>query len=294
MKSINRTFEKEHFNQAFANNFYLSKEFLTFCSQVTGLKLKNHHVLKNKNISIHNYSISEKNNFKKNKISYMAVLPRLNKNGSSLIDYPIWFKQKSYKDAYQSYGRSFRYYLKKSKAFNFTKKIIRRYDKIILDQVYELYIQHMKRLNGPLFPLSFFEEFMKLKSSFLFLIYDKDKIISYMFCFENKDNLYTSIGAGHKDYFLKYINYLAYDTFIKYACDRHLNIHFGIGEYGKGYSKFKQRAGAVSFVTERYPNDEFITKSVLYFTKFKLTGFLARSFSKLFPKKLLYEMMPFT
>jgi hypothetical protein len=280
----------KEFKDSFKNNYYLSKEFIDFCSKVTNIPIKNN-TLKNKNIAINNYSKKERKNMQKNNISYMAILEEINKENPSIVEYPIWFKC-SYKQAYEKYDRSFRRGLKK--VDNYKTKIVKKANNELLEATYKLYKQHMRRLNGPLFSKSFFEEFMKLKNSILFLIYDKDILISYTFCFVNQDNLYPSIGAGHKDYFKKNINYLAYDEYVKYACKNKLNIHFGIGAHNSGYSKFKEKIGTIPFKTERFPDDTKTTKFLMFLMKFKIIGFLARLISKIFPKKIIFEIMPFT
>ncbi len=78
-------FEKEKFQEAFKNNFYLTEEWANFCSEVTGIKLtertilnKRIFLLKRKNISISNYDDKLAEAMKEEKISFMRVLPEVN------------------------------------------------------------------------------------------------------------------------------------------------------------------------------------------------------------------------
>ncbi len=85
-----------------------------------------------------------------------------------------------------------------------------------------------------------------------------------------------------------------YDELIKYAYNNNLNLHLGLGEEGAGFSLFKEKAGALSYKCERYPNDEKMLAFFSPFLKFKLTGGLLFAVSKLFPGKIIYANMPFT
>ena len=238
----------ENFKQAFTNNFYLSREYAAFCSKVTGIGLntkeisgKKIYLLKNKNISISNYSHNFCQKMKKEGISFMAVLPEINNqtNKPSFIEYAIFHKQ-IYKNAFKKYKRSFKDGLKQGKRYNHEVKIIRKPNQKLIAEVYESYTDQMKRLNSAIFPKSFFVHFMNSPSSLLFLIKLKKEFMAYSFCFENKDNIYTSIGGGNQKFFkYKCMNKL-YDELIKYACDKKINIHFGIGQRKSGYNRFKE------------------------------------------------------
>jgi hypothetical protein len=286
------------YEKVFIDNFYLSDEYLSFCEKITGLKVKkvfnNINVLKNKNIVFHAYNKKEKEFMQKNKIHYRSIELKENKGkDSSFIEYPIWI-YKPYTQAYKSFDKTFKKYIKRAENQNYKVKIIRKYNVEIIDEVYKLYLAHMKRLNGFVFSKSFFEFYLKSKSSLLFIIKNKDELAGYSFCFENKDNLYTSIGAGSEKYFSKYINYKLYHEKIKYACENKLNIHMGIGTKGSGYNEFKKRTGAVSLKCTSFPNDDKIIRLSSRFTKLKIVGFIFKIISKIFPKKIVFKLMPFT
>ena len=281
------------FKQAFKNNFFLTKEFADFCSKITGIKYKklgNYYILKNRNISISNYDGIERTGFQRNNISYMAVLPELN-NGS-IMEYSL-FNKKSYASAYKNYKKSFRKHLNQGRKYNYKTEIIRKLDKNLLNQIYPIYVKQMKRHNSAIFSKSFFIEFMKLPS-LLFLIKLNNEIAAYSFCFKNKDNLYTSIGGGNPKYFKNRCVNILYDERIKYACKNKLNIHSGIGTKNSGYNKFKEDAGILNYKTERYPDDTKLIKKALKLTKFKIFGLFLIIFSKLFPKKVIYRIIPFS
>ncbi len=299
MKNLN---EIKNFNSAFENNFYLTKEWSDFCSKVTNLKLTEKtilkqkiYLLKNKNLSISNYDDATANETKKRRISYMRVLPEINNQSKkpSLVEYAI-FHKKTYEEAKKNYRRSFRDALKQGKKYNHTTRIIRDYEPEIIKKVYKVYTSQVKRLNSVVFPFSFFEEFIKSPSSLLFIIDYNKKIISYSFCFQYKDNLYASIGGGNPCYFkLRPVNKL-YDELIRYACNHSLNIHFGIGESGAGYSLFKEKAGAIDYKCERNPNDEALIRLLNNIMKSRLAGKLLQFISKKYPEKIVYTAMPFT
>ncbi len=292
----------EHFKQAFKDNFYLSKQYSEFCSKVTGIELKEKklenqkiYLLKKKNISINAYSKKFCKKMKKEGINYMTVLPEVNNQTerASFIEYSLVYKKK-YEDAVKNYKRSFKDGLKQGKTYLHKVRIIRNYNKNLIAEIYEIYKKQMKRLNSFIFPQEFFKEFMKLKSSFLFLVEYNKKIIAYSFCFENQQNLYTSIGGGNPDSFkYKCVNKL-YDELIKYACEKKLNLHLGLGQKGTGYNKFKENAGAINYKCERHPNDELMLKMTTPLLKFKLTGKILQYLSRKFPKKVVYMQMPFT
>ena len=287
------------FKKAFENNFYLSEEYIQFCETVSEISrdpsFKNQGILKNKNISIHSYNDLERENMIKKEIHFLSVSLKDNskEKDPSFMEYPVWY-YKPYEKAYKSFDKTFRKYIKRVEKNNFTTQIIRISDKNTINQVYKLYIQHMKRLNGFLFPKSFFSTFLKNPSSLLFLVFDKHKLIGYSFCFENKNNLYASVGAGHKEYFDKYINYKLYHEKIKYACKNKLNIHMGMGTKDSGYNKFKKRTGAICLKCIKYPDNEGFIKKILPLTRYTFTGLIFRLFSRLAPKKVVFISMPFT
>lgn len=281
---------KTSYKQAFVNNFYSSHEYISFCNVILGKKGFTN-IIDGKNISISNYSKKEMDDMKKNDIEFMSVLLKPNK--TSLEEYPLWL-YRSYDQAYKSFDKTFRKYSKRAEKQGYAVQIKDRLDKNEFKELYTLYIQHMRRLNGTIFPKTFFVEFNKLPSSHYLLVYHKTKIVGYSCFFQYKDNMYTSIGAGHKDYFDKYINYKLYHEKIKYACENKLNIHMGMGIKDSGYNAFKKRVGAVSLECVRHPDDTEFLKKVLPLTKHKWFGVILEVYSRLAPKKSLFMVMPFT
>jgi len=290
------------FNQAFQNNFYLTREFADFCSRVSKILLKKKTIgnqeiftLKNKNISIGNYSDFFCQEMKKQKIQYMRVLPEINNEvkRSSYMEYSIFHKT-TYSAAFKNYRTSFFHGLRESRKFPHQVEIIRQPHSRLIEEIYNIYTVQMKRRNSFLLPLSFFREFLDCPSSFLFLIKYKQKAIAYFCCFQNQDNVYASIGGGHPDFFSYKSSNKLYDELIQYACRNNLNIHLGIGEQGSGYQKFKQNAGVICYKTERFPNNEEILKIAAFLLKFRITGKFLYLTSKIFSPFLAYLIMPFT
>ena len=196
----------------------------------------------------------------------MRVLPQINNQNKSpsFIEYAIFYKKK-YEEAVKNYKRSFSDALRQGEKYLHTTRIIKEYDKKLINKVYGVYTSQMKRLNSAIFPLSFFEHLMKSPSSLLFILEHKENIIAYSFCFQYKDNLYASIGGGNPDFFkLRSANEL-YNELIKYSCENNLNIHFGIGEKDAGFNLFKEKAGALNYKCERHPNDEWMIKMLMLF-----------------------------
>lgn len=282
------------FDAVFKNNFYLTKEFAEFCSKVTGRVLRKElgvFVLKDKAVAISNYDSKQRNWFKKNKIHYMAVLPKLNKMNPSYMEYSI-FHKKPYESAFKNYKKSFRKHLKQGRKFPYKVKIIRKPDKEVLDKVYPNYVKLMKRHNSYIFPRSFFREYLGMPSSLLFLVGCKDDVAAYSFCFENKDNLYTSFGGGNPKYFKYRCVNVLYDERIRYACKKKLNIHSGMGVCGSGYDRFKGDAGIEHYKCERFPDDTRTLKFINFLIKLKPTGWLLWLLSGMFPKKTIYTVIP--
>lgn len=292
----------ENFIQAFQHNFYLTQEYAIFCSQITKIPLKKQVIenqtiftLKNKNISISNYSDTLCGKFRNKNISYLRVTSEINDKSDqpSLIEYSIFHKT-TYEEAFKRYNTSFFHGLREGKKFPHKVKIIHQPNIQLIKKIYAIYTDQMKRRNSFIFPLSFFREFLKSPSSLLFIIEYETNIIAYFCCFEYEDNIYTSIGGGNPRYFSYRSSNKLYDEIIKYACHNKLNIHMGIGEHGSGYQKFKQNAGAINYKTERFPDDEKLMKLVFPLLKFKLTGSVLSVLSKLFPHLIPYLIMPFT
>ena len=291
-----------NFEQAFKNNFFLTKEYISFCSIITNIKLNEQdlndnrlYFLKNKNVSVNCYDEENKKFFREKNISFMSVLPEINKNSNnpSFFEYPIIFKT-SYEQAYKNYKTSFSNGLREGKKFPHKLEIFDNVENNLLNSIYNIYKKQMKRHNSFIFPISYFHELMKIENSKLFTINYENNIIAYFFCFEYKDNFYVSIGGGNPDYFNYKPSNKLYDEVIRYACDKNLNIHLGIGEYNASYSKFKENVGAISFKCERFPDDKKLLSFTVPLLKFRLTGITLNLLSKIMPRKVLYLSMPFT
>lgn len=292
----------DKFEEAFRNNFYLTKEYADFCSRVSGILLKKKTVrnqeifaLKNKNVSIGSYMDSFCREMRKQKISYLRILPKINDEADqpSYIEYSVFHKT-TYNEAFEKYKTSFFHGLRESRKFPHRVKIVRCPDDQLIEKVYNVYTAQMKRRNSFILPLSFLKEFFKCSSSLLFIIEYQRKIIAYFCCFQNGENIYASIGGGDPRYFFYKCSNKLYDELIKYACQNDLNIHLGIGEYGSGYQKFKQNAGLISYKTESFPNNEKFLRLITPFLQFKITGKFLAFASKIFPHFLAYLIMPFT
>jgi hypothetical protein len=232
---------------------------------------------------------------KKNKISFMRVLPEINNRSkkSSFFEYAVLHK-KSYDLAVKNYAGSFKDALKQGKKYIHTTKIIKEYDEKVVGKVYDIYVSQMKRLNSFVFSVSFFKHFLESPSSMMFLIEYEEKIIAYSFCFEYKDNLYASVGGGNHNYFnLRPVNKL-YDELVRYACGNNFNLHLGMGEKDAGFNLFKEKAGAVNYKCERFPDDEKVLKLFVPLLKLKIVGNILQYMSKKNPEKIIYMNMPFT
>src|SRR6185369_10216049 len=105
----------DRFDGAFEHNFYRTEEYADFCSRVAKIPLikktvdgQDFFTLKNKNISIDSYPPSVKEQFRKNKISYMAVYSEINNQTArpSLFEYSIFYKT-TYEEAAKKYKTSF-------------------------------------------------------------------------------------------------------------------------------------------------------------------------------------------
>ena len=292
----------DNFTRAFEHNFYLQREWADFCSVTTKIPIQKQdignkaiYILKNKNISISNYPQSFCVEMMKKKISYSSVTPEINKksNRPSFIEYSIFHKT-TYDEALKNYRTSFFHGLREGKKFPHQVKIFRQPNDWLIKEIYGIYNDQMKRLNSFVFPLSFFEEFFKCPSSLLFTIEYDGRIIAYFCCFQYKDNIYSSIGGGNPRYFPYKCSNKLYDELIKYACQNNLNIHMGIGQYGSGYQKFKENAGAINYRMLRFPDYEKLLKLLFPLTTFRITGKILGLASKFFPRLIIYLLMPFT
>lgn len=302
---------KQAIKSCFTNNFYQTNEYLEFIKKFSPKKLVNSNIIEindnelylnvigKKNISISNYSKTEKSIMKNKNISFLSVLEQDNYNTAdySFIEYPILF-YKPYSEAFKLYGKTCLKNVKRSKKFNYKLRIIREYNNKILNSVYSLYINQMKRLKGFIFPKLFFEEFLKLPSSLLFLVIEKntvnEEIIAYSFCFENKNSLYASIGGCKKEYFSKKANFFLYDERIKYALNKKLNIHMGLGFHNSGYNLFKKDFGAVCLKCEKFPDNMKAIERMMIFSKMPFYSLFPKIVSKILGKDIVYLLTPFT
>ena len=292
----------DEFNSAFKNNFYLSEEYAKFCSKITGVSLSKEYynkvnifLLKNKIISISNYDEEISNIFRTKKLHFMGVKNILNKEDKfpSFNEYSIFFKKK-YDLAKKNYKHSFKEGVRQSAKFPLSSNLLRGYNKEVTSEVYNLYKKQMSRLNSVIFPYYFFEEFMNIPNSFLLLIRYENKICAYGFCFENQNNVYFSIAGADKNYFKYRANNKLYDELIRYSCNNNKNIHLGMGVKNSGYQIFKENTGAINFKCERSPDH---TKGLIIGSKLLkifFIGGILKLISKLFPKKILFEAIPFT
>lgn len=292
----------ENFAQAFEHNFYLTEEFVHFCSRVADIPLQKQIIenqivftLKNKNISISDYSDTICNQFKKAKISYLRVLSKINDNAvsPSLREYSIFYKT-TYENAFKKYDMSFHNGLRRGKHFPHKCNIIRQPDGQLIQKIYDIYIEQMRRHNPFLFPISFFKEFFKCPSSILFTVEYEQNIIAYSCCFQYGDNLYLSIGGGDPRYFCYGSSNKLYDEFIKYACLNNFNIHMGTGMYGSGYQKFKQNVGTINYKTEQFPDNDKFLKLAMPLLKFRIINKALVTLAQPFSHLIAYLAMPFT
>lgn len=290
------------FRDAFKDNYYLSEEFASFCSKVSGMKTRRYSigeidipVIKNKNISIHAYSEEMKERMIKGNIRFISVENQINKKSKkpSPREYALFLKKK-HSDAIKGYSRFFSDGLKQAKRYPYKVLILQETNEKILKEVYQIYKAQMRRLNSFLFPKEFFEEFMGLSSSKLFLLYLYKEIAAYSFCFENKENLYASVGGSKERFFKKRCNNRLYDELIQYACYKGLNVHFGLGMHGSGSSAFKEGAGITLYKCTEYPNYSPLLKLGNWFLRFGIVGKILRNYSLKHPKRTIFRVMPFT
>ncbi len=295
---------------AFENNYYTTSKYYDFSKSIIpsyNLKLKyinefkQFNIIGNKNISINNYSQSELDLMDSKNINYLSVIPIDNYSKesdldkSSYIEYPIWF-YKPYDKAFSLCDKSFRNLSRRAEKNNFIVKKVNTLNSMALDQIYSLYVNQMKRLNGFILPKLYFEEYSKLDDSIFFLIYDaldSTKLISYSMCVEYLGNLYHSIGGSDGEYFSKLINYKLYNELLKYACENKLNIHMGLGTHNSGYNLFKKKIGAICFKCIQKPDLGKFSKFEKIYNS-KIVGNVFFLYSKLNSGKIAYTLMPFT
>ena len=292
----------DRFDSAFANNFYLTAEWATFFQRLTNRRLDSlplagvdYPILDNKLVGISSFPDPVAASLRERKIIFVNVLPVANGECAqpSQIEYSIWFR-KSYADAVRGYKRSFRKAVRQADRHDIRVTMHRGQDAPLIDRVYPIYQRQMFRLNSFVYPRAFFANYMRMPSSFCLTIEYQSDLIGYAFCVEHVDNLYPSVGGIDAAYFnLRAVNRM-YDYFIRYACERGLNIHFGLGVHGSGFDKFKEDAGALVFKIERHPDHRLAMALILKASKMRWYGTLLRYLSGKYPEKIIYEVMPTT
>ena len=170
----------------------------------------------------------------------------------------------------------------------------RQHDASLLERVYPLYERQMERLNSFLFPPSVFADLLRMPAAFCLTIEHGPALIGYCFCAENRHNLYPSVGGVEAAFFpLRAVNHM-YDYLVRYACERGLNIHFGLGIRDSGFDKFKQRAGAIAYKVERHPDHPVLMSLLVRASGFRWYGRVLRHLSRRDPARMVYEVMPTT
>lgn len=293
---------KDKFEGAFKNNFYLTEDYASFCSSLTGIKHSQHlvdgnvfYTLRNKCIAINNYDGETKKFFIKNNIKFMNVLNEINSasNKPSAMEYSLLTKR-IYEEAKKTYHRSFYDGLNQSKKYNLSFEIYNKYDEEKINEVYSIYLKQISRLKSVPLPRHFFIEFMRLRFSKLFITKYNKEIAAFVFCLQYKDNLYCSIGGTDENYFRQRANNRKYDNLIKYACENNLNLHDGLGIKNTGYQKFKANCGFANYKTERHPNDQFVIGLGKRIIKNKAVLFFLKKYTEKYPRNFLYSIMPLT
>ncbi len=324
-KKYEQTKEKEHkksIKEAFLNNYYESLEYINFLKKVSGIDMKikkfahkPFFIARKKLPSICFYEKNLAKVLKEQKIHFLMVEDKPNNSdlNQSILEYSLILK-KSYIEAKKEYKRSFNDALKQSKRYKINTKIYKKPSKDCISQVYKFYKRQMIELNSFVLPKKMFFEFLKCFALRLFIVFKEfeirdfkedslennsqdlkkfeEKIIAYCLCFENSDNLYCSIGGSLKKYFNYKATNVLYDEIIKYGCSKELNIHLGLGQKGFGYSRFKENAGATNYRCNVFPDNTKVLNLYSKISKLKLTGLLLRIYSFLFPKKLIYMLIP--
>lgn len=296
---------------AFINNYYESLEYINLLKKASGVNIrikkfgnKSLFLMKNKSPSIMFYNEDIAKELERQNISFLMIkdIPNKANEKPSLLEYSL-IPKKSYKDAKACYKRSFKDGLKQSKKFDIKTEIWQNLDEKSLNLIYSFYKRQMKSLNSFILPRAFFMYLSECKALRTFAIFkisnDRDKntkhtkeLISYCFCFENTENLYCSIGGSLKKYFkYKPVNIL-YNELIRYGCSKGLNIHLGLGMRGSGYSRFKENAGAINLRCKAFLGNENTLKIYQKLSRLKVVGIILRLYSFLFPKRLIYTLIP--
>jgi len=287
---------------AFANNYYESLEYINFLKKTIAINIRvkkffnrSLFLIKNKMPSITLYDKKVAQELEKLNISYCMIdcIPNDINEDQSILEYSL-IPKKKYEIAKSQYKRSFRDALKQSKKHDIFIEIWEHPGEKKINKLYSLYKRQMHELNSFVLPKSFFIAFLGCRASKVFVVLKEEnkEIIAYCLCFENSDNLYCSLGGSIRKFFkYKAVNIL-YDELIRYGCSKGLNIHLGLGMKGSGYSRFKENAGAINYLCKVFPNNERILKIYQKISHLKVVGILLRLYSFLFPKKLIYLLIP--
>ena len=292
----------ERFDAAFRDNFYFSEEWAGVFQAATNRPVRQvpvggtqRYVVHDKLVGISNLSDQEATTLRENRVQFIRVLPVVNTDthDSSLFEYSVWYR-KSYDEAVRGYHDSFRRAVRQAGRHDIRIAVHRESRAELIDRVYPLYERQMERLNSFVFPRSFFASFLQMPSAFCLTVEHGSTLIGYCFCAENLDNLYPSVGGIEPAYFpLRAVNRL-YDYLVRYACERGLNIHFGLGIRGSGFDRFKQHAGATVYKIERHPDHPLLMALFVKASRLKWYGHLLRYLSKRDPGRIVYEVMPTT
>ncbi len=279
------------FRQTFKNNFYTTQQYADFLSKATAMPYRKEggrYTIKKKNIGISTQK-------PRNQKAYLQVLEEDNYKSSqpSLIEYAI-FHKKSYEKARANYKRSFKDALRQGRKYKHIAEVKENPTQEELREAYKHYRKQMREHNSFFFPKKFFKEAIRTEEGKILLIRYKDELIAYCLFFENKDNVYASIGGSTKKNQKYKASQKLYNELIRYACRKKKNIHFGLGEHKTGYQEQKLKAGCTIYKTKRKPSDEKILKRLIPLTKYKITGWILEATSRLFPEKTIYSNIPFT
>jgi hypothetical protein len=292
----------DRFAAAFRHNFYFSDEWARLFQSAAQLPSRTvavggaeRHVVKDKLVAVAAFSDEDAEALRKSGVEFIRVLPVV--NGAtprpSLFEYSIWFNT-TYPEAVRGYKDSFRRAVRQSERHGIRITLHRAYDASLIARVYPLYERQMERLNSFLFPPSFFAEFLRMPSAFCLTVEHGSALVGYCFCAENGENLYPSVGGIEPAFFpLRAVNHM-YDHLVRYACERGLNIHFGLGIRDSGFDKFKQHAGAVVYKVERHPDHPLLMSLFVRAARFKWYGRILRRLSRTNPARMVYEVMPTT
>jgi hypothetical protein len=292
----------ERFAAAFRHNFFSSDEWAGLFQAATRYPARHvavggapQCVVKDKLVAISNFSDEEAAALRESKLEFVRVLPVVNSGATtpSLFEYSIWFK-KSYEEALRGYKDSFRRAVRQAERHEIRITVHREYDAGLIGRIYPLYERQMDRLNSFVFPQSFFAGFLQMPSAFCITIEYESTLIGYCFCAENADNLYPSVGGIEPAFFpLRAVNRM-YDYLVRYACDRGLNIHFGLGIHDSGFDRFKQHAGATVYKVERHPDHPVLMALFVRASRLRWYGRILRRLSKRTPARVVYQVMPTT